>query len=159
MHLLFLPLFLHIRLHVKNFMKFNSELNPDWYLGEDGNVYSTSLAREELMPGETKELTLVLTKNIENTEKDIINNKSEIAEEYNDQAIESVREYNAKEKQATASIEVVRTNNTVTILIITLVLLAIIATAGSILYMNREKTSLGKSIEKVLIRINEKINN
>lgn len=65
-------------------MKFNSTLNPDWYTGTDGNLYTSALADVELKPGETREIKLVLTKQMteENT-SGIVNNIAEIAEDYN----------------------------------------------------------------------------
>lgn len=65
-------------------MKFSAELNLDWYVGEDGNLYSTSLADVILQPGESQELTLLLTKTMNSENTGIINNKAEICESYND---------------------------------------------------------------------------
>lgn len=65
-------------------MTFNSTLNPDWYTGTDGNLYTSALADVELKPGETREIKLVLSKQMteENT-SGIVNNIAEIAEDYN----------------------------------------------------------------------------
>lgn len=65
-------------------MKFSAELNLDWYVGEDGNLYSTSLADVILEPGESQELTLLLTKTMNKENTGIVNNKAEIYESYND---------------------------------------------------------------------------
>lgn len=71
-------------------MKFNTELNRDWYASDNNHtVYNTSLAEIKLNPGESKELTLVLSLNI--TEKNmgkIIRNQAEIYESYNEQGLE-----------------------------------------------------------------------
>lgn len=143
-------------------MKFSSELNPDWYLGEDGNVYSTALADTKIEAGETKKLQLVLTKNIksedmseEDRNKEIINSKSEISEEYNEKGIESKQEYNAKARNATASIEVVKKNQTLTTVIIVLVVMAIVITSGSVIYINRDKIK-NKSYNKMYLKNNLK---
>lgn len=140
-------------------MKFSSELNPDWYLGEDGNVYSTALANYELQVGETRELKLILTKNISTSEetelKDIINNKSKISEEYNEKGIESTKEFNAKEKTATASIEVVRGNNNLVIIIV-LLLIAIVVTSGSFIYIRKENIRSKIYDNKAYIKIKRK---
>ena len=45
-------------------LKFNSELNKDWYEGKDGVIYNASLANTIINPGESKEVTLILTKNM-----------------------------------------------------------------------------------------------
>lgn len=65
-------------------MKFNAELNKDWYIGEDGNIYSTALANTILEPGQSQELTLLLTKTMTENNTGIVNNNAEIYESYND---------------------------------------------------------------------------
>lgn len=66
-------------------MKFSSEINKDWYAGDKGaNLYNASLANTLISPGETKEVTLLLTRKITDSNMGIINNSAEIAESYND---------------------------------------------------------------------------
>ena len=65
-------------------LKFNSELNKDWYQGENGAIYSSSLANTLINPGETKEITLLLTKKLTQENIGLINNTAEIQEAYND---------------------------------------------------------------------------
>ncbi len=50
-------------------LEFNSELNPDWYRGNDGSIYTTALAGKTIQPGESITTELVLTKKMteENT--------------------------------------------------------------------------------------------
>lgn len=43
-------------------MKFASELNTDWYEGNDGNIYSSALINRKIKPGEEITIKLVLTK-------------------------------------------------------------------------------------------------
>ena len=69
-------------------MKFNSELNKDWYQGNNGELYNASLANTLLQPGETKELTLILTKKMTENNLGLINNNAEIFESYNDLGLE-----------------------------------------------------------------------
>ncbi len=72
--------------------KFNTEINKDWYLSDNNqNVYNSSLAETLLNPGESKEVTLILSFNI--TDKNmssIINNNAEIYESYNEQGVEDM---------------------------------------------------------------------
>ncbi len=72
--------------------RFNSELNTDWYLSDNNqNVYNASLAESIIQPGESREVTLILSFNI--TDKNIgqiINNNAEIAESYNEQGIADI---------------------------------------------------------------------
>jgi len=62
---------------------FNSTLNPDWYTGTDGNLYTTQLADVELKPGESREIKLVLEKQMTEENTGLVNNITEIAEDYN----------------------------------------------------------------------------
>ena len=64
-------------------MTFSSTLNKDWYTGNDGNLYTTALSDIELKPGETKEIKLVLTKQMTEENTGLVNNLAEIAEDYN----------------------------------------------------------------------------
>ena len=64
-------------------MTFKSELNPDWYTGNDGMLYTTALENVELKTGETKEIKLVLTKQMTEENTGMINNIAEIYEDYN----------------------------------------------------------------------------
>ncbi len=64
-------------------MQLNSSLSPDWYSGNDGNLYSSSLADVELQPGEARQLKLVLTRQMTVDNTDIVSNQAEIAEDYN----------------------------------------------------------------------------
>lgn len=65
-------------------LSFNSELNRDWYENENGIVYNASLANTKILPGETKEVKLLLTKVINENSLGTINNNAEIYEAYND---------------------------------------------------------------------------
>ena len=68
-------------------LTFNSKLNPDWYQSGD-NLYSTALANQKIEAGESKELTLILTKTMTETNTGLTNNTAEIAEAYNYLGIE-----------------------------------------------------------------------
>lgn len=69
--------------YIPNGMTFSSTLNPDWYTGTDGNLYTSALAETELKPGETKEIKLVLTKQMTEENTGLVNNQAEIYEDYN----------------------------------------------------------------------------
>ena len=66
-------------------MKFNSEINQDWYLSADGKtIFTNSLENEVINPGESKEITLILSMQIsDKTIGTIVNNTAEIYESYN----------------------------------------------------------------------------
>lgn len=64
-------------------MNFNSGMNQDWFTGNDGVLYSTSLANTEIQPGETKTLKLVLSKDLTGENLGTVSNTAEIVEDYN----------------------------------------------------------------------------
>lgn len=67
-------------------LKFSSELNNDWYQS-GANLYNTSLSNTKLEAGETKTITLTLTKTMTEENTGLVNNKAEIAESYNEAGI------------------------------------------------------------------------
>lgn len=69
--------------YMDNGLQFSSELNPDWYLS--GNMlYTNSLSNERIQPGETREVKLILTKDMTENNTGRVNNRAEIAEYYNE---------------------------------------------------------------------------
>ena len=72
--------------YVSSEYTFSSELNTDWY-EQDGRLYSTSLSNERIEPGESKDITLTLTKKMTENNTGLISNTAEIAESYNEQGI------------------------------------------------------------------------
>ena len=71
-------------------LKFNSELNTDWYEGKDGTIYNASFANTIINPGESKELRLILTKSMTQESFGLITNKAEINEATNDYGLADV---------------------------------------------------------------------
>ena len=67
-------------------LKFTSELNKDWYQ-TGSNLYNISLANEKIAMGESKEVTLTLTKEMTENNTGLINNTAEIVESYNELGI------------------------------------------------------------------------
>ena len=73
--------------YMPNEMKFNSELNEDWYTNGNGALYNSSLANTLINPGESREVTLTLTKKMTENNLGLYNNTAEIYEAYNDQGL------------------------------------------------------------------------
>ena len=70
-------------------LQFNSELNTDWYQ-QGTDLYNSSLANTPIQPGETKELSLTLTKSMTEESTGLVNNTAEIAECYNEPGLEDI---------------------------------------------------------------------
>lgn len=64
-------------------MTFNSNLNPDWYTGSNGALYTKALADKELVAGQSQEVKLVLTKQMTAENTGIVSNTAEIADDFN----------------------------------------------------------------------------
>lgn len=76
--------------YIPNGMKFNSELNPEWYIADSGNAFNASLANTLIKPGETKEVTLVLTRKMTDENTGTVNNIAEIYEASNDLGLQDI---------------------------------------------------------------------
>lgn len=68
-------------------MAFSSDLNNNWYIGKDGNAYTTALANTLIKPGETKTVNLVLTRKMTGENVGLVHNVAEITKDYNEQGI------------------------------------------------------------------------
>ena len=117
-------------------MRFNSELNRDWYQSSNGDIYNSSLSNTKIEPGETKEVTLTLTKQMTDTNTGIVNNTAEIYELYNEEGIvtTSIPGNKAAGEMDMSSADVVigvkTGSTTLNILIIVFLVLALIGTGG-----------------------------
>ena len=70
-------------------LSFNSELNTDWYQS-GSDLYNSSLANTPIQAGETKTVTLTLTKTMTEENTGLVNNTAEIAESYNESGLEDI---------------------------------------------------------------------
>ncbi len=64
-------------------MEFDSSLNPEWYIESDGNLYTRALQNEIIKPGEKREMTLKLIKNMTEENTGLVYNSIEIANSSN----------------------------------------------------------------------------
>ena len=115
--------------------KFSTDSNKDWYLGTNGEVYNTSLANTVIKPGETKEVTLVLTKKMTENGTGIVHNTAEITEVYNEYGVNNFIN-NDSTRTAADVVIAIKTGNAVTY---TLLALAIIACLGTGIYFINKK--------------------
>ncbi len=85
-----------IRNEIPEGMNFISELNKDWYENSKGEVVSRSLSNKVIKQGEKEELKLIVTKELNENDKELIHSTAEIRETYNEYGI---KEINAKAGQ------------------------------------------------------------
>lgn len=127
-------------------MTFNSELNGTWYQTEN-TLYTTSLANERIAPGETKEVTLTLTKRMTATNTGTVVNTAEIAEAYNEQGLADINSTPANKVETENDLgraDVILSVGTggVTYVIIAIIVLAVFATIAVLI--KKEKINIKK---------------
>ena len=124
-------------------MEFNADLNTSWYAGKDGNAYTTALADQVLQPGEAREMNIVLTKKMTNTNTGVINNRAEIYEAYNEYGLTDIDSTPGNKAQGEDDIGsadaliTVKTGGAVTYTVVAIVVLFLI---GFGVYIIRNKT-------------------
>lgn len=127
-------------------LEFNSELNPDWYIGEDGNLYSVKYIDTLLKPGEEKELTLILSKKMTNTNTGTIKNIIEIYEATSETGAEDINSIPGNKldnENDMSTVEVMIAVKTGTIVLYTFLLITILAILVYGIY-NVKKLTLSK---------------
>ncbi len=127
--------------YIPSGLKFSSELNKEWY--QSGSyLYNASLANTKLAPGESRTVTLVLTKAMTENNTGRINNTAEIAQDYNEvgaQDINSVPGNKTQGENDMASADIIisiRTGSAATYIALTI---AIIAVIGAGTYFIKKK--------------------
>ncbi len=127
-------------------MTFNSELNGTWYQTEN-TLYTTSLANERIAPGETKEVTLTLTKRMTATNTGTVTNTAEIAEVYNEQGLADINSTPANKVETENDLgraDVILSVGTggVTYALIAIIVIAVFATIAVLI--KKEKINIKK---------------
>ena len=84
-------------------MTFSSELNKDWYLSRDGNLYTYSLANTKINPGESENIKLVLSVKENDDAIGIIRGKAEIRTSYNEKGLAEINALSSKKAKLGAA--------------------------------------------------------
>ena len=110
-------------------LTFNSSLNNDWYK-KGNNLYTSSLANTLIEPGETQEVTLVLTKKMTESNTGLTNNKAEIESAYNSMGVPNTKidtnEGSTEKEESADAIIGVKTGTAVNYVVLTLTTIIII---------------------------------
>lgn len=127
-------------------LKFSKSINSLWSQDSNGNLYTSQLENEVISPGETKSVTLVLTKAMTQNNTGTIINKAEISKYYNEYMIEDIdsKPANKNEKEDDMSgadvIISVKTGGILTYISITILAISII---GIGIYFIKKKVIIG----------------
>lgn len=76
--------------YVPDGLTLDTGMNSNWYVGADGNLYNQELEDVLIRPGESKDITLVLTKQMSDDGTGIVNNTFEIEKTYNEYAVNDI---------------------------------------------------------------------
>ena len=109
--------------YVPEGMKFVSEINPDWYMGKDGYLYTVAMSNEMINQGDSKEIKLVLMKKINENGLGVIRGKAELNTVYSETALAEIRAQssrfiNSESDLSTSDLIIVKKINVKTISII-----------------------------------------
>ena len=126
-------------------LTFNSELNKDWYQ-KDNALYSTSISNDIINPGESKTVTLTLTK-VMGEDNVVARNSAEIYKDYNDLGLDDSNSKPGNKAEgendmgAADLIVSIRTGGVIymTIIVVIAIVLAAGATAGIIVKKRNKK--------------------
>ena len=130
-------------------VSFNTELNPDWYLSDNGNIYNASLANEKINPGETKEVTLIVSMKVTEDLIGTFSNTAEIYESYNEFGLQDIDStagngISAEDDMSTADVVLAVVTGNAVIIYIT-VALVVIALIGFGIYEIRKHVLIKKN--------------
>lgn len=128
-------------------LNFSSDLNKDWY--KSGNyLYNDSLKNIEIKAGETKEIKLILSKKMTESNTGLTNNTAEIAKAYNNNGvvdIDSTPGNNQKEDDLGSADTIISVKTGAVVSYIVLTLSIVIVLAGVAYIIN--KKILNKNIK------------
>lgn len=112
-------------------MKFDESKNNGWYIGNDGMLYNDTLKETIIKPGEKKELSLVLTKQMNENNTGTVSNKVLIAMSENKDGLQENSEDNGSTQEV---LILIKTGYTIQIIAVITIMLILI-----ILILNKDK--------------------
>lgn len=127
-------------------LEFSQTLNSDWYL-QNGKLYNTSLENEKISAGESKTITLTLTKTMTSSDTGRVINTAEIGEDYNELGISdsnSTPGNRASDENDIDSAEVIISVSTGGIVYASIIIVIIIVAIGIAVIIYRKRKALQK---------------
>lgn len=116
-------------------LTFSSEMNSNWFLSTEQNLYSRELANQIINPGETKEITLTLYKTMNTNNTGTTINTAEISIANNDNDIADIdstpgNKVTGEDDISTANVIIsIRTGGVVGFTVLIAIIMAVIAVA------------------------------
>lgn len=109
--------------------KFTSDLNKDWYQS-GSTLYNSSLANEKLKAGESRDIKLVVTKQMTENNTGLVNNTAEIVESYNELGLKDDKSNNKASADLILSIKTGQIATTITLILLTITVIGVISYIG-----------------------------
>lgn len=132
-------------------MIFNEKENNGWYKGTDGNLYNETLKNTEIKPGEKKELTIILEKQMTADNTGTFSNKAEIASLVTKEGLEENKEGNTATQELIVTVSTGRAPQILSVIAALLILIAIMLDKTGKIDLSRFKINItykNKSKEK-----------
>ncbi len=123
---------------------FDTSANKDWY-GSGDEIYSVILANDKILPGESKTLTLTLTKKMSGEETGSYINRAGIDESYNELNVADTNSNNGVESSSAELLLSIRTGKAA---VYTIFILLIIVIIGIGIYIIKVKVLDEKNEER-----------
>lgn len=114
-------------------LEFSSELNKDWYVGSDGQLYTVALSGIAIKPGESTQIELILTKNMTEENTGVFSNNAELDKISNLENIEEKEEAIENNKSSADLFISIKTGSPLLYTGITLACIAIIGVGAYII--------------------------
>ena len=138
--------------YVPEGMEFEETKNNGWYSGKDGMLYNETLKDTVMKPGEKKELTLVLTKKMNNDNTGTVSNKVSISATLNENSLQE----NVSDNVATQQMLIlVKTGYTVPIIIVIAIIgmaIIVIINKDKLIKINKNYKNENKSNRKSIFK-------
>ena len=123
-----------------NDLEFDNNSNSEWYQF-DNNLYNESLAKDEIKPGETRELKLVLNRKMTETDFGVLKNIVKISKSYNYKGLGLIQGMNLEDTKGIAEVEI-KKQSIITYILITIILLLVV---GGTIFIYRKKIGIQKN--------------
>lgn len=132
-------------------MKFNEKDNSGWYLGTDGNLYNETLKNTQIKPGEKKELTVILEKQMTTDNTGTFSNKVELTSLVTENGLDENKDGNTATQELIVTVSTGKAPQILSTIAVLLIIIAITLDKKSKIYLSKIKLNItykNKSKEK-----------
>ena len=129
--------------YIPSGFEFDSTLNKNWYIGIDSEVHTTKFKNEVIKPGESKEISLILTKKLDEKSGGLITNTAEIYDSSNTKNISDIdsteNNRNKDEDDISDASIIISIGTGVVKITLSIIVIILIISGGVILILKRKE--------------------